>query len=124
MQFVDAQCGGQLRADETSADHHGGLALCCDLPDAQIIIQAAEVTDTLKIAAGDGQPPRLAAGRQQQPAVTVTPHRLDGGQGSCIGIKPRRLYAHCQSDSMLDVERAVMEEDVLHFLLAEPELFG
>src|ERR1019366_6522295 len=123
MQLVDVERSGQLRADEPTADDHGGFPLCGYAPCAQIIVQAAEVTDAFEIAAGDVQRPRLAARCQQQFSIAVG-LAIGGGYGFFAGIEPRRFCPQRQGNGMCIVERAVMEKDVLHFVFTKPQLLG
>ncbi len=64
-----ARRGSELAADPAGADHHHAPARVEPRPQQVTVGERAQVADPVEIRAGNRQPARLGAGRDQQPVV-------------------------------------------------------
>jgi hypothetical protein len=106
-QVVHVQRGGQLRANETAADHQCGFPFDGGAAQLPVIGQGAVIADAFEITSWNEQTLRRCSGRQQEAliAICVALTILDRVMFRAESLD---LHAQTQLDPIPHVERCVV----------------
>jgi hypothetical protein len=115
--------GRNLRADPAGPDDDHRAAVVQPFAQRVGILHAAEIEDPVELCAGDLKPPRLGAGRQQEPVVPQ-PLAVVEFDFAARGVEADDYATQLQFDVVVGIEALFVDVDVFAPALAAHVVLG